>query len=899
MGAVNEWWSIYYQHASVCSEIGCEPPRIPWEHPAWGPAVPEVQEAQEGQGESWDDIGGMLDDADEEVLGSPEDSAQLGLDPYQERVVLHREGPAVVMAGAGSGKTRTVVARVEAMIEQGIEPSLLLCLTFTKKAANEMKQRVTKAVGARAKHLHVSTFHSLALDLLRAYPSMGRREAGFTVWAEDTQKSEMRNLILNHDNAVANKNEQGVEEKTEEEVEGEVKKVAKEKRILWISPESILGAIEKGKEECEDIVDPQYHNRLLAIHVDAPLIAQQYEELKRDCNALDFADMVWTLVKLLLPHPEVGRSIRDRWNYIIVDEYQDTNRVQERMLAHLVQDHQNLMVVGDEDQAIYSFRGSNVHFIRTFGETYPTAVTYLLGRNYRSTANIVEPANALISHNQLRTWKRVWSEGEEGSPVILNRYPQAYAEAKGIVNAMLELHDEGVAFEDMAVLVRTRSQFIALEMQLTQEDIPYFKVGDRAWYTRHDARTVLAWMRAALNERDLDAGATVMQSWPRLGASTVKKWREGVVRHTGPMLNGITWLHGQRGLGKSTHAGKCLERFIATWVEWSRETKSTTRSLRARVADLVDALGIYTEIATNRISTNTQIVREADARKDFVNVLLGGLPDEQGSGSWDGMRKYLDAVMTQSSRGDEVEGVCLTTIHSAKGLEWPFVWTPGWCEQKFPSRRALTHEDYEEERRLAYVAITRAKRQLTVSWFNESRDANKVEIHFPSPFLKEMDPLSAKGPEYTLNLPAPPTLPQVQPRTTVDATDGDYAPFMVNSRDFQRKDTCNGESASFNLTTTSSRIVVEVRRFPFGGHKDRCRACNRQVKIAVVCYNTETGGKGQLGQHCAARALGHRGMWFDALKYAHARGLPVINMDEAQDGRGKFVVQSQPTGDKT
>ena len=883
MHAVTEWWSLYYHHASVCSEIGCEPPRIPWEHPAWGPvasiAQPSNDEPAETQ-EEWDDLDGMLDE-EEEVPASPTDSAQLGLDPYQERVVMHRDGPAVVMAGAGSGKTRTVVARVEAMIQQGIDPSTILCLTFTKKAAAEMKQRVEKAVGSRAKLLHVSTFHSLALDLLRAYPGVAGREAGFSVWAEDTQKSEVKALVLNHDNAVV--------------VEG-----GKERRVAWVAADEILDAIDTTKEEYEDVPSDGWKNRLLAVHDDALEIAEQYEELKASCNALDFADMVWLVAKRLLPHPEVGRSIRDRWNYIIVDEYQDTNRVQERMLAQLVQDHRNLMVVGDEDQAIYGFRGSNVAFIRTFDVTYPGAVTYLLGRNYRSTPQIVDPANALISHNALRTYKRVWSEADDGPPVIINRYAQPYAEADGVVASIQQLREEGIGLEDMAVLVRTRAQFIALEMQLTQEDIPYFKVGDKAWYTRKDARTLLAWMRAAMNERDLDAGALVIQSWPGLGAYVVKTWREGVVKHTGPMLNGISWLHSHRGLGRSTRIGRSLERFIETWRAWMTEFRDTTRSLRERVRELISTLGVYTEIAGDLVSEDTQVVRAAESRKEFVNALVNGLPDEEGSGAWDGMRKYLDAVMTQSHRDESHEGVCLTTIHSAKGLEWPFVWTTGWCDRKFPSPRAATHEDLEEERRLAYVAVTRAKRQLTVSWYEMSTDANKVERHFPSPFVKQMDPAGAKGPEHAGRVPTP---APVVPRAAVysEVSEGDQAVFMLEAHAFSRKDACNAESASYpsSLHTKARRSVVEVRLYRNGGERSRCRACNRSVSIAVVLYNADTNSKGQLGQHCAARALGHRGRWFDALGYASARGLMVTDMEEPQDGRGTFIIQSQPAKDKT
>ena len=878
MEAVSEWWSLYYQDASVCAEIGCEPPRIPWEHPAWGPVT--LAAPSEEQQEEWDDLDGMLDE--EQVHVSPADSAQLGLDPYQERVVMHRKGPAVVMAGAGSGKTRTVVARVEAMIQQGIDPSTILCLTFTKKAASEMKQRVEKAVGARAKLLHVSTFHSLALDLLRAYPGVAQREAGFSVWAEDTQKSEVKALVLQHPNALV------VED-------------GKERHVAWVAVEEILDALDTTKEECEDIPSTEWGNRIASVHKDAHEIAEQYEGLKKSCNAVDFADMVWLITKRMLPHPEIGRLIRDRWNYIIVDEYQDTNRVQEQMLAHLVQDHRNLMVVGDEDQAIYSFRGSNVNFIRSFDVTYPDAVTYLLGRNYRSTPQIVDPANALISHNIRRTYKRVWSEAGDGPPVIINRYAQSYAEADGVVSSMRQLREEGIDLKDMAVLVRTRMQFIALEMQLMQEEIPYHKVGDKAWYTRRDARTLLAWMRAAMNERDLDAGATVLQSWPGLGSYVVKTWREGSIKHAGPMLDGIAWLHGYRGLGKTTRIGRSLERFMEAWKGWHGEIRNTRRSLRERVRELIGTLCIHTDIAGDLVSQDTQVVRAAESRKEFVNALVGGLPEDEGSGGWDGMRKYLDAVTTASYREDDLEGVCLTTIHSAKGLEWPFVWTTGWCDRKFPSPRADTHEALEEERRLAYVAVTRAKRQLTVSWFELSMDANKTERHFPSPFVKQMDPASAKGEEHTMRLPVAPPPVVLRPSVYVEVPEGDCAGFMVNPHDFASKDTCNGESASFPSflrTQDAHRTVCEVRLYRSGGEITRCRACSRSVSTAVVLYNTKTKTRGQLGQHCAARALGHRGMWFDALAYAGARGIPVHNMEDPDD-RGRFIVQSQPTGDKT
>lgn len=874
MEAVREWWNEYERQSAVCAEIGCDPPRIPWEHAVWGPIDPAPAMTE---GESWDDIGTMMEEG-ESIDASPEDSAQLGLDPFQERVVLHRSGPAVVMAGAGSGKTRTIVARVEAMIEEGIDPSSILCLTFTKKAAQEMKHRVERAVGARAKPLHVSTFHSLALDLLRSYPAIAGREVGFSVWDESIQESEVKSLVLQHPLATRNDGD---------------------KPIPWVNHKEIVHALDKLKEEYEDIPSEQYYESLNSIHDRAEEVARQYEQLKVACNALDFADMVWLVAKKLLTHPELGSSVRDRWSYVIVDEYQDTNRVQERMLALLTSEHHNLMVVGDEDQAIYSFRGSNVMFIRSFVSQYPTARSYTLGRNYRSTPQIVEPANALISHNIERTYKRVWSESEDGPPVIVNRWDNPYWEASGIAKSILQLREEGVTLEQMAVLVRTRTQFIPIEMQLMQSGIEYYKVGDKPWYTRRDAKTILAWMRACMNSRDLDAGSIVIQSWPGLGSYVVKTWREGVVKHTGPMLSNIGWLHAQNKLGRHTRLGKSLVALTDAWKQWEQEMQDTRRSLRSRVKGLIHTLEIDHEIAIDLVSQNTNTVREAEHRKDFITVMIDGLPDEIGSGSWDGMRKYLDAILTQTLREETVKGMCLTTIHSAKGLEWDYVWSPGWNSGKFPVVRAVTPEAIEEERRLGYVAVTRAKRQLTLSWFVKSSEAYGVEIHFPSNFLEQMDPAKARGPDdRPQDTPAPIVIPR--PIEYIEPRDEEYGPYMAEPYTFTNRDACNSESASFGslLEKDAHRVIVGVRVFGSGSDA-RCRGCHRVLSTAVVLMNTKTKKQGQLGQHCAARILGFRGKWFDAIAYAQATGMQITVIGGDNDLRGRFIQQTQPPKDIT
>jgi hypothetical protein len=539
------------------------------------------------------------------------------------------------------------------------------------------------------------------------------------------------------------------------------------------------------------------------------------------------------------------------------------------------------MVVGDEDQSIYAFRGSNVHYIRSFPRRYEGAVVYLLGRNYRSTPNVIESANALISQNRERHYKRVWSENEPGRQISMKQWVDPHEEARATAYEIELARAEGWPDEELAILVRTRRQFVPLQVELQKRQIPFHVVGDAPWYARADVRTVLAWMRATINPRDLDAGAEVLKSWDGLGNGAVKAWKDAMESVGDAMFGRIAYLHGLPGLKPGTKRGQRLADFQKAWREWDQP--NSKESLRARVEWLFHTLGIVQQIIEAKTSSRPSEVEDGNRREAFLRLVLDIVPDEPESGGWDGMRKWMDDLFTHTtSKNDNKGGVCLSTIHGSKGLEWGCVWLPGWSAGIFPGERAETPEQIEEERRLAYVALTRAKDYLSVSWFDYTQ-VPRPRACGPCLFIAEMDPENAKGEDWTRSedpalsdLPPPPAcVPTVtyangwaQERWFVDsfaetvdrATDMDEAEHLWSGWD--------------ESVTVLGVRGVEVHP---EGDGSLCIACQRMLRVSVsLVLESPSRPKAwtiRLGRRCAARLLNHRGQIFDALRAAKDMGL--------------------------
>jgi len=834
---IREWWDRFYREESICSEIGVPMPDPPWNAPGW--PIDEVQ--------------------------APEPVVVASMDPDQSRVVLHPGGPALVMAGAGSGKTRTIVARVVHLLRTGTEPGAILCLTFTRKAAREMKQRIEKEAGEIAKKITVSTFHALALDLLRTYPAACGRTASFSIWDDDVQKHEIKALVKGHPLA----------EPREAQAAG--------KLVEWVNASDVSDLLDTLRENGEPIPGKRFYALFGSLHEQAWEVAMAYQELKETCNALDFADLVWMMTLRLLsresPH---GSAIQQRWSYVIVDEYQDTNKIQEMFLARLVEPHGNLMVVGDEDQAIYAFRGSDVSFIRSFPERYPNTVTYLLGRNYRSTPNVVESANALISQNRERHYKRVWSEAEQGRALAFGMWPDPLREAQAVASEVRAARDEGWPDDELAVLVRTRRQFLPIQAELQRRKIPYHTVGDLPWYARADAKVILAWMRGTVNPRDLDAGAAVLKSWDGLGNGTVSLWKDTMESVGDPMFSRFGYLHGKQGLRPGTKRGNRLVDFAAAWTEWDNGARSSEESLRARVNGLLKTLGVLDQIVTAKLSQKPADAEEACRREVFLQTLLSILPEEPGSGRWGGIRDWMDDMFTHAVVDEKQEGVVLSTIHGSKGLEWGCVWLPGWSSGVFPSERASSPAAIEEERRLAYVAVTRAKNYLSVSGYAYSTIPAPRQ-HEPSLFIAELDPEGARGPDWTTPAPAPAPSIGPAPARELPAHVADWVQpqWFVDHYGEAMETTPDNDQPENLWVGWDEAARVQFVSVEIHGEDDpiRCIACNRAIRVSVslALVGSDLPPRVRMGRKCAARYLGQRGRIFDATRAAIALRILVLS----------------------
>jgi len=871
---IEAWWAEWFRVEDEYALVQVPMPPVPANAPRWPTPEPEPEPEPEP----------IPEPVPTPVVQAPPAN---GMDEAQLRVTAHREGPALVMAGAGSGKTRTITSRVASLARRE-EVKSLLCLTFTRKAASEMRHRIANEIGSdSAKHLTISTFHSLALDLIRANPAACGRQVGFSVWDDDIQKHEIKAIIKQHD--LANKVKGGE----------------------WVPTKKVCKALDTVKETCQPLGGKAFHRILSDVHEQAWEVAVAYEELKKACNALDFADLVWLVATQLLdPKNPACASIQSRWSWIIVDEYQDTNAVQELLLDRLSERHRNLMVVGDEDQSIYAFRGSNVDYIRTFPTRYPGAVTYLLGRNYRSTPEIVSSANALISHNKKRNFKTVWSEGVNGTPIAINAWTDPREEARATAYAIEDQRNTGTPDTEIAVLVRTRSQFMLLQMELQKRAVPFHVVGDSPWYTRVDAKIILSWLRGVVNPRDLSAGATVLSSWDGLGNGTVTTWRESIQSVVAPMFARLEFLHQKPGLGAHTKRGGRLAAFGRAWEEWSNDTlrPGGTASLRDRVEGLLRLLGITGEIIVGEASGNPAEVEEALRRKAFLVQLVESMPNEPGTGRHDGITAWLDALFTALQNDQRRDGICLSTIHGSKGLEWDYVWLPGWSSDVFPSERSQSSSAIEEERRLAYVALTRARRGASVSWFRTS-SIPEPRTHSASIFLAEMDPARAKDAAWTQQevqeVPEPTErtyVPEVQPEWTRP----EWFVQAVGELGHAIPDDDQSEFAWDAWDSPITAVVLREVTLHDEEEPSRCTACQRAIRVAVALtvYSSdpEFPPNIRLGRRCAARILGHRGFLFDATVAYDAIRASTVGFNErnqvpehAPHARPSRIIDMSPT----
>ena len=626
------------------------------------------------------------------------------MNPEQHRAVTTTEGPLLVLAGAGSGKTRVLTRRVAHLMYEGVDPTNIIALTFTNKAASEMKERVQELVGDAAERLWISTFHSSCARILRYDIEALGWTRRFSIYDDDDQLRMLKGIM-----SEARANES-------------------------LSARDVLKRIDQYKNQMQN-VDQILKERRSHLNDSVLTIWQSYEEALKAADALDFNDLVGKTVVLFAEHAEILEKWRDRFRYVLVDEYQDTNQAQYDFLSLLAREHRNLAVVGDDDQSIYGFRGADVSNILNFQKDYPEAEVVRLEQNYRSTKHILTLANAVVEKNPERLDKRLWTESGDGVKVQIIEQATVQDEAARVAAAILTLQHRGHAFSEIAIIYRTNAIARHFEVALQQRAIPHKVVGGRKFYERREVRDILAYLRVLTNPADDAALLRVVNVPPRgVGAKTQAKLREEAGRRGQPLLATA------KSLGGGSTKG---EKGIAAFVHLTDDLLLRARDLELAelVLEVIERSG-YRGMLEGEVDDDGKITREAQGRLENLEVLIQDAqqfhPPAGTYGTLEALTAWLDRISLTADADEVPDGgvVTLMTVHSSKGLEFPVVFVVQMNEGVFPHERSMDR-GVEEERRLAYVAFTRAMKRLVVTRsVQHPRQAGKTsKVARPSRFL--------------------------------------------------------------------------------------------------------------------------------------------------------------------
>jgi len=626
------------------------------------------------------------------------------LNEQQQEAVFCTEGPLLLLAGAGSGKTRVLTHRIAYLMDQGVNPYHIMAITFTNKAAKEMRERVDDLVGFGAEHIWVSTFHSTCVRILRRHIDKLGYGNSFTIYDADDQKS----LI---------------------------KQICKQYKIdTKMMPErKIINEISSAKDE---FMTPSEYETRHQYDFKKKKIAQIYKEYQKQLkanNALDFDDLIFKTVELFQFHPEVLDYYQERFRYIMVDEYQDTNTIQFQLVSMLARKYQNLCVVGDDDQSIYKFRGANVKNILNFENVFPEAVTIKLEQNYRSTKNILNAANEVIKHNKGRKTKKLWTENEEGDLIEFHQYGTEYEEARKIIHEIEDLSKEGYDYKNMAILYRTNAQSRVFEESFMIKNIPYRIVGGTNFYQRKEVKDILSYLKVVDNGLD-DLAVRRIINVPRrgIGAATIEKINVYAVEHNISFLDACFSSDSIDTLG---NAKKKINGFADLIREFRR--KMQEGSLEELFKYITDETGYIANLKAEE-------TEEAEGRIENINELLNKVvtyEQEAEEASLSELLEEIALVADIDNLEDSDNRVVLMTLHSAKGLEFPYVFICGMEDGIFPSYMTVMSEDdddMEEERRLCYVGITRAKKKLYLSAAKRRMMQGRTQFNKVSRFIDEI-----------------------------------------------------------------------------------------------------------------------------------------------------------------
>ncbi|EGF51721.1 ATP-dependent helicase [Bacteroides fluxus] len=640
------------------------------------------------------------------------------LNEGQREAVLYNDGPSLVIAGAGSGKTRVLTYKIAYLLENGYQPWNILALTFTNKAAREMKERIARQVGAdRARHLWMGTFHSMFLRILHAEAGQLGFTSQFTIYDTADSKSLLRSIIK----------EMGLDEKTYKP--GTVQARISNAKNHLVSPAGYANNKEAYEGDCAA--------KMPAVRD----IYRRYWERCRQADAMDFDDLLFYTFLLFRDHPEVLAHYQELFRYILVDEYQDTNFAQHSIVLQLAKNHQHVCVVGDDAQSIYSFRGADIDNILYFTKVYPGTKVFKLEQNYRSTQTIVRAANSLIEKNQRQIHKEVFSEKEKGESIGVYQAYSDVEEGDIVVNKIAELRRrEHYAYADFAVLYRTNAQSRVFEEAMRKRGMPYRIYGGLSFYQRKEIKDVIAYFRLVVNPNDEEAFKRIINYPARgIGDTTVGKIIAAATENNvslwtvlcEPLTYGLNLNKGT--VGKLQGFRDLISGFIAGVTEKSAYETGT---------EIIRQSGIINDVCQDNSPENL-------SRKENIEELVNGMSDFCARRQEEGnpnilLGDFLSEVSLLTDQDSDKDGddekITLMTVHSAKGLEFKNVFVVGMEENLFPSGMAgNSARALEEERRLFYVAITRAEEHCFLSFAKTRFRYGKMEFGSPSRFLKDID----------------------------------------------------------------------------------------------------------------------------------------------------------------
>ncbi len=683
-----------------------------------------------------------------------------GLNPEQKEAVATLSGPLLILAGAGSGKTRVLTRRIAYLLEQGCcRPGEILAITFTNKAAREMQERVAELIGPRARTMWIGTFHSMFARILRSHAELLGYTGSYSITDTADQQQMIRDILR----------ELGYDEKQ-------------------LEPRSCLNFISRYKNQLKGPDQALAEQRGLEQRKAA--VYSRYQERLKRSNCMDFDDLLMLSVRLFQEQPELRAQYQERFRHILVDEYQDTNHAQYQLIRLLGMGHRNVCVVGDDDQSIYGFRGADVRNILDFEKDYPECRVIKLERNYRSTAHILEAANTVIANNQSRKAKRLWTEQDKGERVQLIRARNHFDESRYIAQEIERLRKGGAAYRDCAILYRINALSRQFEQALREEGIPYRIYGGLRFYDRKEIKDALAYLRLIASERDELAFLRAIAVPKRgIGEQTLEQLRRlsaltglpllGVARQaeTHPdlkrqaaklktfaaVIDGLRDLLLQNSLPFDAYIQEVL-RASGLEDELQKDVEAKKERAAERQANVQELLSDIIQFARLDLPVEEALESGTELRSGGAEALPGAqtaasvgaledLPtaelDRPGAGpGGPSLEELLEAFLARTALyseldkdADQEEGtnfVHLMTVHASKGLEFPYVFLPAMEVGVFPGKRALVENELEEERRLAYVAITRAQRKLYILTAQERMLYGQREMNPPSPFVEEI-----------------------------------------------------------------------------------------------------------------------------------------------------------------